>query len=197
MRIAKFAAILVAFTALTTTTAFAEPPPTDTTSELRKSADDAANAGSAEADANAEKEVAEKAAEVIAGGGEVLPSADSNLKDGVDNMSEAGEVATMLIQAFKDKNWTLVTGLLMMLLIFGLRYFKLTDKLGIEGKGLLALSISIGVVGSVGVELAFIEGTGWQSILVAIGIGISNGLVATGAWEAMKSPLKATLTKTA
>ncbi len=194
MRFLKVAAILAAFITISTTPAFADDPPP--TTDLREAADNAANAGSNEAEANDDKEVAEKAAEVIAGGGEVLPSADTDLKDGVDDMSEAGEVVSMLITAFKDKNWTLVTGLLMMLLIFGLRYFKLLDKVGITGKGLLALSISIGVVGSVGVELAFIEGTGWASILVAIGIGISNGLVATGAWEAFKSPLKATLSKT-
>ena len=191
MRFMRLAAILVAFTAFTSTPAYADDPQPDTTSELRKSADEAANAGESEAEANSEKEVAEKAAEVIAGGGEVLPKAGSDLSDGIDNMDEAGEAVSVLVKAFNDKNWFLFTGVIMMLLVFGLRVSGLTAKAGIEGGGLLALTIGIGVISSIAVEFTLVEGGfTWAKLGGAAGIGVMNALIASGAWEATKGKLK-------
>ncbi len=200
MKFAKIAAILVALSTVAITPAFADDTnnttttnaaETTTASDLRNSADNAANAGKAEANAEADKEIVEKVAETVAGGGEVLPKADSDLSDGIDNMDEAGEAVSLLVKAFNDKNWFLFTGILLMFLIFGLRYFKVTDKLGITGGGLLAFSISLGVVLSIAVEFTLVGGAfTWGKLGGAIGVGVMEGLVASGAWEAAKGKLK-------
>ena len=206
MRFAKIAAIVVALSTIAVASAFADDntntntntttttvntAETTTASDLRGSADAAANAGKAEAQTNTDKKVVETVAETVAGGGEVLPSADSDVSDGVDSIDEAKEAVSLLVKAFNDKNWMLFTGILLMLLIFGLRYFKVTDKLGIEGKGLLAFSISLGVITSVAVELTLVGGAfSWAKLGGAVGVGVMEGLIASGAWEAAKSHLK-------
>ena len=190
MKFLKTAVLLAAVSfAFAPTHTFAEEP--TPTSDLRKSADDAANAGKSEGASNDEKAVVEKVAETVAGGGETLPSADNDIKDGVDNVSEASEAVSVMVKAFNDKNWFLFTGCLLMLLIFGLRYFKVTDKFGIKGGGLLAFSISLGVIGSVAVELTLVGGAfTWGKLFGAIGVGVMEGLIACGAWEAAKGKLK-------
>ena len=196
MRFAKYAAVLAALTAFvyTASPAFAEDPQPDTTS-LRESADNAANAGAAEANADADKAVVEKVAEAVAGGGEVLPKAGSNPLDGIDNMDEAGEAVSLLVKAFNDKNYFMVTGILLMFGIFGMRKFKVTDKLGITGGGLLAFSISLGVVLSIAIEFTLVEGAfTWAKLGSAALIGATEGLIAGGAWEAAKGHLKTYLT---
>ena len=64
--------------------------------------------------------------------------------------------------------------------------------LKLDGWKVAAFSVGLGVVSQVSVEL-FLSSGDW---VMALTMGISNGLVATGFWELIKSPVKAIATPT-
>lgn len=178
--------ILIAFAVFSCAPAFAE----DT--DLRGSAEAAAEASADEANANDAKEVAEKVVETTVAEGATLPEAKSGLEDGVDDIGEASEVAMILVKAFQDKNWAVVIGGILMLLIFVLNKAGVMQALKLDGWKVAAFSVGLGVASQVSVEL-FLSSGDWAT---ALAMGISNGLVATGFWELIKSPVKAIATPT-
>lgn len=175
--------ILIAFAICSAGTAFAEEP---TPNDLRNSAEAAADATNGEANDGEAKDAAEKVVEATVGEGATLPSADAEagLKDGVDDIGEASVVIPMIVKAFQDKNWAVFVGGLLMLLIFLLNKFGVMAMLKLEGWKIAAFSIGLGVVSQVAVELLFSDG----AVVMAIFMGISNGLVATGFYEVVKLP---------
>ena len=181
--------IMIAFAICAAGAAHAEPE-----TDLRNSAEVAADATKEEVASNDAADAAEKVVEAVVGEGATLPSADSEagIKDGVDDIGEASEVGMMLVKAFKDKNWAVFVGGILMLLIFLLNKLGLMAKMKLEGWKVAAFSVGLGVVSQVSVELAFSQGD-WVMALV---MGISNGLVATGFWELVKSPVKAVMAPT-
>lgn len=160
--------------------------------DLRNSAETSAEASKDEATANDAKEVAEKVVEATVADGETLPEADKGAEDGVDDLGEASEVAMVIVKAFQDKNWAVVVGGILMLLIFLLNKMGVMAMLKLEGWKVAAFSVGLGVVSQVGVEL-FLSSGDW---VMALAMGISNGLVATGFWELIKSPVKAVASPT-
>ncbi len=169
------------------TAVFACNPALAEDTDLRGSAETAAEAGKEEANANDAKEVAEKVVEATVADGETLPEASKGAEDGVDDLGEASEVAMVIVKAFQDKNWAVVVGGILMLLIFLLNKMGVMEMLKLEGWKVAAFSVGLGVVSQVGVEL-FLSSGDW---VMAIVMGVSNGLVATGFWELIKSPVKA------
>ena len=93
-----------------------------------------------------------------------------------ENLEEAAEEVSLLIKAAKDKNWALVIGLALSLLVFGANRFGLKDKVG--GKAVpwvtagLAVSAVLGAGLSSGVALA-----------ECLSQGLVVGVAAIGGWE--------------
>ena len=160
--------------------------------DLRGSANAAAEAAKDEVADNETKEVAEKIIETTVAEGETLPAAGAGVEDGVDDVAEATEVVTAIVKAFQEKNWSVVVGGILMLLIFLLNKFGVMQMLKLDGWKVAAFSVGLGVVSQVSVEL-FLSSGDW---VMALTMGISNGLVATGFWELIKSPVKAIATPT-
>ena len=98
----------------------------------------------------------------------------------------------ILVKAFQDKNWAVVIGGILMLLIFVLNKAGVMQALKLDGWKVAAFSVGLGVASQVSVEL-FLSSGDWAT---ALAMGISNGLVATGFWELIKSPVKAVATPT-
>ena len=86
-----------------------------------------------------------------------------------------GELA---IKAFKEKNWAVFSGLLLMALIWVAERIKLLDKLKLNGEPRAWAIAGIATLGSVG--LGLYSGQHWDTILWT---GLTVGLVAIGGWN--------------
>tara|TARA_X000000950_G_scaffold240276_3_gene293236 strand:- start:2809 stop:3390 length:582 start_codon:yes stop_codon:yes gene_type:complete len=178
--------ILIVLTVMVSTNAVAQD-----TDALRGSADVAAEKSKVDADKGEAADAAEKVVEAVVAEGETLPDAEAKkgLEDGVSDMGEAAEVTSIIMKAFQDKNWAVFIGGILMLIIFLLNKFGVMQMLKLEGWGIAAFSVGLGVVSQVAIELTLLQG----DVLTAILMGVSNGLVATGFWELVKSPVKAVM----
>ena len=130
--------ILIAMTLMASTSAFAQD-----TDALRGSADVAAEKSVEAADKGEAAEAAEKVVEAVVAEGETLPDAEAKkgLEDGVDDMGEASEVASIIMKAFQEKNWAVFVGGILMLLIFLLNKFGVMEMLKLKGWGIAAFSV--------------------------------------------------------
>ena len=117
-------------------------------------------------DAEAPKEEAEKASD------------DEGAEDSEESVSaeDAGEVAGALAQAIQDKNWALVFGLLLSMLVAVANKFGLKDKVG--GKAVPWVTSGLAVVGSVAAALV-----GGIPLFDAVSQGLVAGVAAIGGWE--------------
>ena len=114
------------------------------------------------ADAEAPKEEAEEA-----------PAEESEESVSAE---DAGEVAGALAQALQDKNWALVFGLLLSMLVAVANKFGLKDKVG--GKAVPWVTSGLAVVGSVAAALV-----GGIPVFDAVSQGLVAGVAAIGGWE--------------
>lgn len=132
--------------------------------------------GSAEAEdvePSASEEVDADVAEGSSEGSGMEPLEDAAVPE---DLEEAVDLTSFLVDAFQSKEWTLFLGALLMLLVFVLRYFKLLDKLPEAAIGWVAAGV--GIVAAVGVSLA--SGAPVGSALIG---GFTTGAAASGLWE--------------
>lgn len=90
--------------------------------------------------------------------------------------NEAAESVSLLVKAVQDKNWALVVGLLLTLLVFVANKFGLKDKVG--AKAVPWVATGTATLAALGVSLA-----NGLPVTDAISQGILAGLTAIGGWE--------------
>lgn len=95
-----------------------------------------------------------------------------------EDYNQAVEQVTMLVKAIQSKNWPVVGGIALMLLVFVANKFGLKDKVG--AKAIPWVSLLIGVFATTGMALA-----SGVDVMSAIIQGLSAGLAAVGSWETL------------
>jgi hypothetical protein len=95
-----------------------------------------------------------------------------------ENLNEAVEDVSVLIEAAKSGNWPLFAGILLMLLVFVLD--KLVDlKAKVGKKAMPWVAAGLGIVGTMGVTLTDGSITWWWGLIQ----GLLAGASAVGLWE--------------
>ena len=100
------------------------------------------------------------------------PSAES-VEEAVDAVSDE---ASILVDAIQSKNWGLVLGMLLSLLVAVANKFGLKDKVG--GKAVPWVTSGVAVAGAIGAALM-----GGIPVLEALSQGLVAGVAAIGGWE--------------
>lgn len=95
-----------------------------------------------------------------------------------EDYNEAVETVSALVKAIQSKNWPVVAGLILMLLVFIANKFGLKDKVG--AKAIPWVSLVIGVFATSGMALA-----SGVAVTEAIIQGLGAGLAAVGSWETL------------
>ena len=95
-----------------------------------------------------------------------------------ETFDEAAETVGLLIKAVQDKNWALVVGFLMMLLVFVANKFGLKDKVGVKAVPWVVMGLSVASVSGA----ALVAGV---AIPEVISQGVLAGVAAIGGWELM------------
>ena len=95
-----------------------------------------------------------------------------------EDYNQAVETVSALVKAIQSKNWPVVAGLILMLLVFVANKFGLKDKVG--AKAIPWVSLVIGVFATSGMALA--SGVAVTEALIQ---GLSAGLAAVGSWETL------------
>lgn len=90
--------------------------------------------------------------------------------------NEAAETVSLLVKAVQDKNWALVIGLLLTLLVFVANKFGLREKVG--AKAVPWVATGLATAAALGVSLA-----NGLPVADAISQGVLAGLTAIGGWE--------------
>lgn len=131
----------------------------------------------AQEEAPPEPPAAEEAApeEAAAPAAEEAASASDESDEGA-SAEEAGEVAGALADAIQDKNWALLFGLLLSMLVALANKFGLKDKVG--GKAIPWITSGLAVLGSLSAALV-----GGFPLMDAISQGLVAGVAAIGGWE--------------
>jgi len=94
-----------------------------------------------------------------------------------ETMTEAIKEVGALVEAARNGNWVLFTGILIMLLIYILdKLVKLKER--IPAKAVPWVSAALGIVGSIAAQLT--TGIPWGQALLQ---GFTAGLAAVGLWE--------------
>ena len=93
-----------------------------------------------------------------------------------EDFNEAVETTSDLVKAVQAKNWPVVAGLILMMLVFLANKFGLKDKVG--AKVVPWVALGVGVATTTG--LALVSGT---AVPDAIWQGLAAGLAAVGSWE--------------
>ena len=154
-----FAALCMAFA----TPAFADPGSDALAGEqAAEAAEDAAPEAAEDAAPEAPEEAAIEAAE------EVAPQ----------TLDEAADTVGLLVKAVQDKNWALVVGFLMMLLVFIANKFGLKDKVGTKAIPWVVMGMSVASVSGA----ALIAGVAIPEVIMQ---GVLAGVAAIGGWELM------------
>lgn len=137
-------------------------------------AQDEAPAPSEEAAAPAEEAPAKVDAPADAPAEEAAeaPSPES-VEDAVDAVSDE---ASLLVDAIQSKNWALVLGILLSLLVAVANRFGLKDKVG--GKAIPWVTSGVAVAGAIGAALM-----AGIPVLEALSQGLVAGVAAIGGWE--------------
>lgn len=95
-----------------------------------------------------------------------------------EDYNQAVDQITVLVKAIQSKNWPVVAGIILMLLVFVANKFGLKDKVG--AKAIPWVSLVIGVFATSGMALA--SGVAVTEALIQ---GLSAGLAAVGSWETL------------
>ena len=95
-----------------------------------------------------------------------------------EDYNQAVDQITVLVKAIQSKNWPVVAGIILMLLVFVANKFGLKDKVG--AKAIPWVSLVIGVFATSGMALA--SGIAVTEALIQ---GLSAGLAAVGSWETL------------
>ena len=90
--------------------------------------------------------------------------------------NEAAETVSLLVKAVQNKNWALVIGLLLTLLVFVANKFGLKDKVG--SKAVPWVATGLATATSLGISLA-----NGLPVTDAVSQGVLAGLTAIGGWE--------------
>lgn len=120
----------------------------------------------------AEEKVEEKAEEKVE---EKVAVEDPKV---AEDYNQAVDQITVLVKAIQSKNWPVVAGIILMLLVFVANKFGLKDKVG--AKAIPWVSLIIGVFATSGMALA--SGVAVTEALIQ---GLSAGLAAVGSWETL------------
>lgn len=178
----RFLTVIVAL-ALFTTPALADTPPAKAAP-----AEVAAPAKKAEAPAEAKKaEPAEAKKGEAKKGDEAKGEAKKDDKAAAagpeevkvpETNADAGALVSRLLNAADNGHWTVVAGLILLLLMWAFNKFGLAKKIG--RKYVPWVTVAIGVAGSVGIALA--QGS---PIMDAVKLGIIEGGLAIALWELM------------
>jgi dolichyl-phosphate-mannose--protein O-mannosyl transferase len=94
----------------------------------------------------------------------------------------------MMAQAFNSGSWTLASGLLLTLVVVGLRLFSVTKRVSKEWMPWLVSGISL----LTSIALGLQTGQGWWEIATT---GLAVALVAVGGWETIAKTAKRFMTK--
>ena len=106
------------------------------------------------------------------------PKAEEKKAEVPEDYNEAVETVSALVKAIQSKNWPVVAGLILMILVFVANKFGLKDKVG--AKAIPWVSLIIGVFATSGMALA--SGVAVTEALIQ---GLSAGLAAVGSWETL------------
>jgi|13_taG_2_1085334.scaffolds.fasta_scaffold16219_2 hypothetical protein len=90
--------------------------------------------------------------------------------------NEAAETVSLLVKAVQDKNWALVIGLVLTLLVFVANKFGLKEKVG--SKAVPWVATGLATASALGISFA-----NGLPVTDAISQGILAGLTAIGGWE--------------
>lgn len=103
-------------------------------------------------------------------------TATSTLTDDLGGLISSG------LKAFESKNWVTLAGVVLMLLMVVIRRVNLLQKIPAD-----YIPLATGVMAMIAsVALGLMEGQPWPNI---VGTGLSVGLTAIGAWEALGKPV--------
>ena len=108
--------------------------------------------------------------------GAVNMSLDPPPQPEINTPAEAFDLATLAVNAFRKKKYGVFTGILLMLMVFGLRRTKMAARLPKEYAPWIACGL--GILFSIGTVLA-----ADRPPLTAITHGFVLGAAATGLWE--------------
>lgn len=93
-----------------------------------------------------------------------------------EDFNEAAETVSLLVKAVQDKNWALVCGLLLTLIVFGANKMGLKNKVG--SKAVPWVATALATATALGISLA-----NGLPVGDAISQGLLSGLTAIGGWE--------------
>lgn len=94
-------------------------------------------------------------------------------------ISDLPSVVGMMLQAFQSKNWMLLAGLILAIVVFVLKVTKILDKIKLGGKwGIRMSTVILSTLTSV--SLGLLTDQGWWAI-VSTGLGVA--FAAIGSWE--------------
>jgi len=139
-----------------------------------------AEEATAEAPAEANAEEAAPAEEAEAAEESAEAPAEEEIKaDEVSEDSEAvADSASLIAQAIQDKNWALLAGILLSLLVAFANKFGLKDKVGGKAVPWVTSGLAVGAA----VSAALLAGI---PLLEALSQGLLAGVAAIGGWEMM------------
>jgi hypothetical protein len=106
-------------------------------------------------------------------GSEEAAASPESVEEAVDVVSDE---VSLLVDAIQSKNWALVFGLLLSLLVAVANKFGLKDKVG--GKAVPWVTSGVAVLGAVGAALL-----GGIPLMDAVSQGLVAGVAAIGGWE--------------
>ena len=122
-----------------------------------------------------EKAVEEEKVEETKGEEKPVVVADPKV---AEDYNQAVDQITVLVKAIQSKNWPVVAGIILMLLVFVANKFGLKNKVG--AKAIPWVSLLIGIFATTGMALA--SGIAVTEALIQ---GLSAGLAAVGSWETL------------
>lgn len=114
----------------------------------------------------------------VEGAKEAVEKVEEKKAEVPEDYNQAVETVSALVKAIQSKNWPVVAGLILMLLVFMANKFGLKDKVG--AKAIPWVSLAIGVFATSGIALA-----SGVAVMEAIIQGLGAGLAAVGSWETL------------
>jgi len=116
------------------------------------------------------------AAEAVAEA-EAAPAEAGESEEAVpESFDDAAESVSLLVKAVQDKNWSLVLGLLLTLLVFGANKLGLKERVGSKAVPWVATAVAVAATSGVGL----VSGVALADAAVQ---GLLAGVVAIGGWE--------------
>lgn len=119
---------------------------------------------------------AEEAPEEVEAPAEEAPAEEVKVEDVPEDSEAVADSASLIAQAIQDKNWALLAGVLLSLLVAFANRFGLKDKVG--GKAIPWVTSGVAVAGAI--SAALLAGI---PVLEALPQGLLAGVAAIGGWE--------------